>query len=96
MKICKKKCKYCLFTKNRIVSPQRKEEIVSNCLSNQTHFICHSSQKDDEIVCSGFYKQYGHHSQLIRIMGRINALKFVTVDSSKWMTPYRLHETTNE
>lgn len=95
MKICKTKCKYCLFTKNRIVSPQRKREIVSNCLANQTHFICHSFQ-EDEIVCSGFYTQYGHNSQIIRIMDRLNALEFIAVNSPKWMIPYRLQETTNE
>jgi len=53
--VYKKPCKNCLFTKDRIVSKERKEEIVEECIKENTHFICHKSTK---ICCSSFHKKY--------------------------------------
>ena len=78
-------CKNCLLSKNRIVSPKRSKEIVSDCSKKQTYLICH---KSDKIVCKTFYDRLGHVSQLIRIAQRLNAVKFVDQEDSKKLITY--------
>jgi hypothetical protein len=76
LKVCKNKCDQCLFTKNRIVSGKRMQQIVSSCLRDDKHFECHKGTiNNDKIVCAGWYEQYT--SQMIRIAGRLNSIQFV-------------------
>jgi hypothetical protein len=53
----KKCCSQCLFTKNKIVSDSRKEEILKDCKDNNKHFICHkASIRGLSVTCHAFYK----------------------------------------
>ena len=80
LKVYKECCKNCLLSKNRIVSPKRAKEIVSNCSKEQTHFICH---KTDDVVCKSFYDKLGFVSQMVRIAQRLNAVEFVEQPKSE-------------
>ncbi|TYR37453.1 hypothetical protein FXV77_05460 [Sphingobacterium phlebotomi] len=56
-KVCNKSCDQCLFTKNKIVSDQRKHQILEQCERDETHFICHKgSIAGQNVVCNGFFR----------------------------------------
>ena len=76
MEVKSRCCNQCLFSKNKIVSDERKEQILRDCRRNDTHFTCHkASIEEKDIVCRGFYER--ETSQMIRISGRLGMLKFV-------------------
>ncbi len=76
LEVMKDKCSECLFSENRIVRPGRMADIIKQCRKTDSHFICHKATiKGKETVCRGFYDT--QTSQLIRIAGRLNAIKFV-------------------
>ncbi len=72
LKICANPCSQCLFSKSRIVSADRKAEILTDCRRTDSHFVCH---KTEDAVCAGFYKRFD--TNLIRIMGRLGGLEFI-------------------
>lgn len=88
MKVCKTRCKNCLFSKDKIVSAKRKKIILEDCRKRGVHFICHKAQGKD-VTCSGFYKKLGHTANLIRIMERIGGIEFVTLPAGESFIPYR-------
>ncbi len=54
----KRCCKQCLFSKNKIVSDERKEQILEDCEKNNKHFMCHKATiKGLNVTCHAFYKQ---------------------------------------
>lgn len=75
-KVYEKRCDQCLFSKDRIVSAARRVEILRECVGKDTHFICHKASLNGEnVCCRGFFDS--QTSNLIRIMGRLNAIEFV-------------------
>lgn len=77
-KVYDKECDQCLFGKNRIVSLERKAELVKGFVRKQSHFICHKSTiEGKEIVCKGFYDKMGHVSQTVRIAERLKSVEFI-------------------
>lgn len=83
MKVYNECCKNCLLSKDSIVSPKRRKDILTNCAKNQTHFICHKASIDGkEIVCRTFYKILGHLSQMIRISERLGMIEFVPIENN--------------
>lgn len=74
LKVLRKRCDQCLFSKARIVSAERKAEVLRTCKRRDTHFVCH---KTTDAVCHGFYAT--RTSNLIRIMGRLNGIEFIDV-----------------
>lgn len=78
LNVYKECCQNCLLSADSIVSPARRKEIVQECVKKQNHFFCHKSTiENKEIVCKTFFDTLGHHSQMIRIAGRLNMIKFV-------------------
>lgn len=79
--VTKKRCKNCLLSDARIVSPERAEEIVSQCLKDDTFFICHqSSLKNGNVCCRGFYDKYKFDITLTRVATIFNQVKFIDID----------------
>lgn len=77
-KVYKTQCQNCLLSKDSIVSPSRRKEIIQGCAQKQTFFICHkASMKEEEVCCKTFFDKLGHVSQLIRIAERLNAVEFI-------------------
>lgn len=80
-KVCSGQCDQCLFSENRIVSKNRKNQIIQDCLATNSHFICHKgSLVGEDICCHGFYQSYGSQINLIRVARRLNAVEMVDVD----------------
>jgi hypothetical protein len=73
LKVCNKSCDQCLFTKNKIVSDERKTELLNICVRDDTHFICHKgSAVGENIVCNGFYRNRSTtYLELLKATGRI-------------------------
>lgn len=74
-KVKKECCDQCLFSKDKIVSNKRRQEILKSCRDNDHHFICHKSKENDDICCHSFYQT--QTSGLIRIMQRLNGIELV-------------------
>ena len=80
--VCEKPCDQCLFSKDRIVSAARVREILKDCKQQDTHFVCHkASIAGREVCCRTFYDT--KTSNLIRIMQRLNGIRFVDPATGK-------------
>ena len=76
LQVKKKCCGQCLFSKNKIVSDERKKRLLEEIQKEDTQFFCHkATMEKKEIVCRGFYEQ--RTSQMIRIAQRLNMVEFV-------------------
>lgn len=60
LRVCAKRCDQCLFSSAKIVSDERRDEIVADLTKQDRHFLCHKSQLRDggpDRVCRGSYEQ---------------------------------------
>ena len=72
-------CNNCLLSQNRIVSPARANEVISECLENNTHFVCHLHEST---CCNSFYFAYMHLILKLKIFTVLGWIKF-TNDGEK-------------
>jgi len=86
LKVYSECCKNCLLSKDRIVSGARAKDIIQNCIQEQTHFICH---KSDKTLCKTFFDKFGHYSQMVRISERLNMIEFVEQPEAEKLMPHR-------
>ena len=76
LKVKKKCCGKCLFSSNKIVDEQRKEQVLHHCAQDDAYFVCHEGTiKGEDICCKAFFEQ--HTSQMIRIAQRLNMVEYV-------------------
>lgn len=60
LEVMEKRCNQCLFSKNKIVSDKRKEEILRDASAKDTYFTCHkASLVNRNVVCKGFNDEVG-------------------------------------
>lgn len=77
MKIMAERCNECLYGPNKIVSNERRSEIIREITRKDSHFICHkASIAGVDVACHGDWEQR-RCGQLGRIMGRLNGIEFV-------------------
>ena len=70
-------CGECLYGKNKIVSDERRDELLAELQSRDNHFICHkASIAGKEVCCRGDFNARAG-GQLGRIMGRLGLIKFI-------------------
>lgn len=80
----KKQCDQCLFTDNKIVSNERRKDLIKEITSKQSYFECHkASIAGQNHCCRGYYDQLGHHSQQIRIAERLGCVAFEDLDEQQ-------------
>jgi hypothetical protein len=80
--VCEKQCNQCLFSNNKIVPDSRKKSLLKKIVREQGYFECHKATiAGKNTCCKGFYDKLGMESQMIRIAGRLNAIKFVEVET---------------
>lgn len=53
--VCAKRCDQCLFSSNKIVNEQRKDQLLTDCAKTGRYFICHKSKAKTPVVCRGFF-----------------------------------------
>ena len=79
LSVLTKRCDQCLFSTARIVSAERKAEVLKLCERKGNYFVCH---KTDGVGCRGFYDE--QPSQAQQVLGRLGMLEFVELkDVSK-------------
>jgi hypothetical protein len=77
-KVTEKRCNECLFSQNKIVSDERRRQVLAECEQNDSHFICHkSSMNGSDVCCRGFYD--AKSTNMIRIAQRLDAVEFVPI-----------------
>ena len=77
-KVYAARCNECLFSKDKIVSDERRAQILAECKRKDSHFICHKATiSGQNVCCRGFYET--QTSNLIRVMGRIGGIEFVNL-----------------
>ena len=80
LKVCDKMCNECLFTPNRIVEGERKDEILTECLSQDKWFECHKGTiAGTHIICRGFYNMHKNDIWPLRLAQMVNMIEFVEV-----------------
>ena len=91
LQVIKSRCQNCLFEKDRIVSPERAKEIIKECISAETHFICHCSTmlNSGNVCCRGFYDIHGDEIRKIQIAKKLNLLEFVELPETEKLPPFR-------
>ena len=80
-KVSDKRCNQCLFTKNKIVSDSRRDEVIKKCLKGDKHFICHkASLVGQDVCCRGFYEEFGRDVRSPRMATILGVIDFVDVE----------------
>ena len=82
-KIYNKPCKNCLFSKDRIVSQERANEIIKDCTDNGKFFICHkASMNGKDTACNRFFHEY-MNDDTSKLMIKMGLLEFVEHEGNK-------------
>lgn len=86
IKVCNTSCDQCLFTKNKIVTDERKAEILKDLEVNEQWFICHKSPDNEsgKHMCYGWYLRFAHILPLTRLAMKMGMLKMVEVPKPKY------------
>jgi hypothetical protein len=84
-KVFKTQCENCLLSPDSIVSFKARKEIIKECVTNQSYFICHKAtmNEQDDICCKTYFDQLGHTSNLIRISQRLGMIEEVEQEESE-------------
>lgn len=86
LKVCHKRCDQCLFSSARIVSEERKHDIIKESLRTGRYFICHKASKRKEAaVCRGFFDEADNEA--CRMAARLKLVVYVDVESGKLTSP---------
>lgn len=82
--VCATQCDECLFSKHRLVSAERRKEIIAECLQqgNEKYFRCHKDMFTGKpVCCRAFYDLYGDRVSIIQIAQRLQCIEFVDIDT---------------
>ncbi len=85
-KVYKTQCKNCLLSKDRIVPSYRANQIIKDCVKEQTHFICHkASLNNEDVCCRKFYEEFGNRVNKIQVFDMLKMVEFVDqLDAEKF------------
>lgn len=82
--VYQKRCDECLFSKNKIVSDARKDQLLKTIAKKDNFFICHkSSLVGGDICCRGFYDKHGKDSRVIRMAKAFDVVRFIKLPRNK-------------
>lgn len=84
-KVMEKRCDECLFSKLKLVSNERRKDIIQGCLENDSHLICHKSSIKDQgtVCCRGFYETFKNRITICQLGDRLGVTEFVPVPDIK-------------
>lgn len=82
--VADKRCDQCLFSANKIVSDERKDDILKECVDENTHFNCHKATiRGENTCCRGFYDKDPKSSMAMRFAAHLGLVRFVSVEDEK-------------
>lgn len=80
-RVRKKMCNDCLFSKNKLVSDERKKQIIQESLEDNVFFTCHKSQitGGDKVssCCRGFWDKHKRDSATLRLAQAMNKVEYI-------------------
>lgn len=75
-RVAAKRCDQCLYSKNKIVTDDRRVELLESCNKDDKYFICHKAHGTGAgVVCRGFYDE--QKNTACQIAGRLGLTVFV-------------------
>lgn len=81
MEVMNQQCNECLFSKNKVVSDERRHEIIKECLKSGKYFICHKATiKGQDVCCRAYWDKFKDEFNLGRIVQRCGGPTFVILD----------------
>lgn len=84
--VCAAQCDQCLFSKNKIVSNERRVSILSTIDAADTHFECHKATiQNRHAVCRGDYNRDPLRTTGMRVARCLDAVVFV--DENGFVVP---------
>lgn len=82
--VCDKPCDQCLFSSNKVVSEERKLEILSEVSRNDTHFLCHKhSIEGRDVVCHGDFSRDTRRTLVSRLANKLGNIVFIGSDGKE-------------
>lgn len=82
--VCEKRCDQCLFSKAKIVSDARRDDILRTLERDGTHFQCHKhSIAERDVVCRGDFDRAPHRTPQARMAAAFGLLRFITEDGTE-------------
>ena len=80
LRVMAQRCEQCLMSRNALVAPERRRDILAECRSDNLMFVCHEAAEDKGYaVCRGFYDA-GHllGSGAVKLAVRFGWVEFVS------------------
>lgn len=87
LKILRSPCDQCLFSKGKIVSDARRDDVLKQCQDSESHFVCHKftieelqgrlTPEEANVVCNGFYRHDPEGTTLLQIATRLGMIEWV-------------------
>lgn len=76
--VCAQQCDQCLFSPGKIVSDERRREILARIAREDAHFECHkATQGGRHAACAGDFKRDPLRTSGMRIAHALNAVILV-------------------
>lgn len=76
-RVVETRCDQCLFGSDKIVSNERRKEVLASCMkrAKETFFVCHKTR---DTCCRGFYdSHFADRVAVIQIARRFGIVEFV-------------------
>lgn len=92
-KVYRTRCAECLFSKNRIVSPERADEIIEDCSKTNSFFVCHKAtiQGEEDVMCKGYFDNVWSKDEIGQMLVRAGYVEFVEQPmDTEPIVPHRL------
>jgi hypothetical protein len=82
--VCAKRCDQCLFSKAKIVSDARRDELLKDIAKNDNHFMCHKhSIAGRDVVCRGDYDRDPLRTMVGRLAKYLNIVTFLDAEGNE-------------
>jgi hypothetical protein len=79
--VVSRSCNECLFSSNRIVPQERKDQIIQQTLAEDRYFTCHKAMIEGRDLCyRGFFDIHKFDSLVTRLAIQLNRVEFVDLN----------------
>lgn len=88
--VCAQRCDECLFSSRKIVSDERKADVLAEAADTDQHFVCHkhtwrriegfATDEEANVCCRGFFDRYPHETLPMRLAAMLGLVVFVDHD----------------
>lgn len=77
--VAQKRCTQCLYTPAKIVSDDRREQLIAETVQADSYFVCHKGTLtgNNQLCCRGFYET--EDTMVIRLAKALGVVEFVPV-----------------